>query len=310
MTPARIRTVTVVFFSFREKAGTVVQTCFEWEGSQGLADQLSETLSWTYGPQLAHLEFKFRRRRNHSICRSTNWDSPGLRGPDPLAKTGTVPETAPPTMLWSDNHSQAFLVFILCKHVSPVHVSFIGIIHPVRICAYNYLCWTSAKCFRGRTSYKCPLNRHSRVWVSSFSLATFIATVLRIASRPRLNPCLLFMGSFVEWCGWDEKWVQSILCLPATNNLFVSPGSSPTKRSWLGSQRQCLWVVRCRFLQRCCSESHVCPVHWDGVKLGKQCWAQGASHLLSCSYCLSLRACLVLLIVLGWTTSFWGVLLP
>lgn len=82
-----------------------------------------------------------------------------------------------------------------------------------------------------------------------------------LASRPRLNPCLLFMGSFVEWCGWDEKWVQSILCLPATNNLFVSPGSSPTKRSWLGSQRQCLWVVRCRFLQRCCSESHVCPVH-------------------------------------------------
>lgn len=34
-------------FSFKEKAGTVVQTCFEWEGSQGLADQLRPCLEPT-----------------------------------------------------------------------------------------------------------------------------------------------------------------------------------------------------------------------------------------------------------------------
>lgn len=55
--------------------------------------------------------------------------------------------------------------------------------------------------------------------------------------------------------------VQCIAHLPAADSGFVPPGSSPAKRSWPRSQRQCLWTVRCGFLQRCCQEGHVRPVH-------------------------------------------------
>lgn len=84
---------------------------------------------------------------------------------------------------------QAGLVFIFCKHVSQ-GVCFIGIIHPVGICACNYLFWTSAKCFRGLTSLEWSLTKHSSGFIF---LSPCIAPVLKTASRSSVNLCLVFM---------------------------------------------------------------------------------------------------------------------
>lgn len=70
-----------------------------------------------------------------------------------------------------------------------------------------------------------------------------------------------------EWAGRGRGAAHR---LPAADSSFLSPGSSPAKRSWPRGQGQRVWTVRCRFLQGCRPQGHVCPLHGDGVRLREE----------------------------------------
>lgn len=73
---------------------------------------------------------------------------------------------------------------------------------------------------------------------------------------------------------WGARWIDGIfggalavVWLIAAELKCVSSlaGPSTNERGWPGSQGQLLRRLHSRFIQRCSAESHVRPLHGDGV---------------------------------------------